>query len=194
MADPSAVSISNSALLMIGDASIASLTDSSNRAIICNHFYDEVRDATLRAFPWNFATRYLDFGAVLASEVPITGFDFTNAFALPTSPNHVLRVLHPTDRDMIWKVVGQFIYTNESEFKAKCIIRVDSESEFDALFRECFAARLAATIAWPLSKNRALSQDSWAIYKELMQEAYEVDSHEGLPDDMESDALLSVRY
>lgn len=193
MAEPSSVAISNSALLMIGDSTITSLDDATNRAKVCNHFYDEIRDATIRAFPWNFATRYMDFGAVLTSEVPVSGFGYTNAFALPTSP-YVLRVLRPIDVETQWQVVGRYLYTDESTFKAKCLVRVTDEAQFDALFREAFAAHLAATIAWPLTKNRALMGDMMSIYQQRLGEAQEIDSHEGLADDLESEALLDVRW
>lgn len=175
---------------MLGDSPISALNDNTNRAKICSHFYEEVRDATIRAFPWNFATRYLNFGAALSTP---PAFEFTTAHQLPVNP-YVLRVRELSDRSIRHKVVGRELYSNESTINAICLVRIEDEAEFDALFREAFAARLAAMLAWPLTKNRQLQRDSWDVYLSLLQEGREIDSHEGTSDDIESEALIDVRY
>ena len=53
---PSDVDIASNALHEIGEKSITSLDDDSDRARLVKQFYAVTRDATLRAHPWNFAT------------------------------------------------------------------------------------------------------------------------------------------
>jgi len=50
-----AVSICSNALRKLGDDPITSLTDDTERARLCNAFYEPTRDAVLRSHPWNFA-------------------------------------------------------------------------------------------------------------------------------------------
>jgi len=187
----SAVHICNTALYKVGAATITSLTDGSEEANICNHFYADLRDAVIRAYPWNFATRYLNFGAPLSTGPT---FEFAYAFTLPTSPTHVLKVLEASDRAITHKVVGRQLFTDESSFTAKCLIRVETETEFDALFTQALAARIAAEIAWPLTKNGRAQSAMWQLYQSIKLEAEEIDAQEGTPDDMEIEALFDVRY
>ena len=49
------VSICANALRRLGDDPITSLTDDTERARLCNAFYEDARDACLRSHPWNFA-------------------------------------------------------------------------------------------------------------------------------------------
>ena len=49
------VSICSNALRRLGDDPITSLTDDTERARLCNAFYEDARDLTLRSHPWNFA-------------------------------------------------------------------------------------------------------------------------------------------
>ena len=51
----SEVQICNLALAKIGDQQITSLTENSKAGRLCNLVYEPLRDATLRAHPWNFA-------------------------------------------------------------------------------------------------------------------------------------------
>ena len=53
----SEVDICNRALSKLGAARITSLTEDSVNARACNAMYESVRDAELRAHPWNFAMK-----------------------------------------------------------------------------------------------------------------------------------------
>ena len=52
---PSVVDICNEAMDLLGTATIISLTQNSKEARLCNRRFDTVRDAVLRAHPWNCA-------------------------------------------------------------------------------------------------------------------------------------------
>ena len=53
----SVVGICNRALEKLGGGYIAALTEASKEARALNRAYDYVRDAVLRAHPWNFAIK-----------------------------------------------------------------------------------------------------------------------------------------
>ena len=82
------VSICSNALRRLGDDPITSLTDDSERARLCNAFYEDARDACLRSHPWNFAITRASLTQL--SDSPVYGYDYQ--FALPTDP-YCLRVL-----------------------------------------------------------------------------------------------------
>src|SRR5438132_4347236 len=49
------VTIASDALVMLGEAPIASFDDVSDAAAVMKRLYPQARDATLRSHPWNFA-------------------------------------------------------------------------------------------------------------------------------------------
>ena len=53
----SSLDISNAALLLLGADPIGSLSEATDRARLCNQFYEDIRKETLRAHPWNFALK-----------------------------------------------------------------------------------------------------------------------------------------
>ena len=68
MADWSSdVAICNGALGLLGAERIVSFQDGTTQAILCDLHYSQARDATMRAYPWNFAIARANLGAPLAS-------------------------------------------------------------------------------------------------------------------------------
>ena len=89
------VSICSNALRKLGDDPITSLTEDTERARLCNAFYESSRDSLLRSHPWNFAiTR-----ATLAKLSSTPAYGFAYQYALPTDP-YCLRVLEMEYQDL----------------------------------------------------------------------------------------------
>ena len=59
----SVIEICNNALLDLGEDVIMSLGDESKAAGLCNHRWPAVRDAVLRAHPWNCAMAQAELAA-----------------------------------------------------------------------------------------------------------------------------------
>jgi len=51
------VALCNEALLMLGSKTITALADATDRARLCNQFYNLARQTVLRSHPWNFALK-----------------------------------------------------------------------------------------------------------------------------------------
>jgi len=173
----SQVSICNAALIILGDDTITAITDNSERARLCNHRYETVRDATLRAHPWNFAiTR-----ANLAAETTEPLWEFNKKFVLPSDP-YCLKVLEVRDhRNDEWTVEGRNILCDDSQIYIRYVGRITSEAEFDPLFAETFSARLAHEIAYKITGSRTKEEQSWVIYQQKLKEARSMDGQEGRP-------------
>lgn len=183
----SEVDICNGALLALGANTITSLTaQNDNKATLCNFLYANMRDAVLRAYPWNFAKA---LGSRSANSTgPIMEFD--NSFNLPSD---CLRVLYLSDREARYKVVGREIHTDETSIKFAYISRVTDVTKFDSLFTMCLVARMAEVLSYPITKSKTNVELMRAMYQDKLMEAEEIDSQEGTADDIISDGLLDVR-
>ena len=76
----SVVGICNIALNNIGDEKISSLSDNNDRARACDLRYEDVRDAVLRAHPWNCATTRVELAQ--STDTPVWGSATSMPFPL----------------------------------------------------------------------------------------------------------------
>ena len=139
----SQIEIINVALTLLGSDLITSITENSERRRTATALYDNVRDATIRAYPWNFAKRRV----TLAPTSTAPDSDWSYAFTKPAS---CLRILGTYPTSVKYDVEGNTIVSNESVLKIKYLIRVEDPNEFDALFVQAFGARLAHAMAYRL--------------------------------------------
>jgi hypothetical protein len=61
------------------------------------------------------------------------------------------------------------------------VSQVTDTTQFDSLFVDCLAQRLAAELAMPLADNASLAKSMWDIYAMKVREARATDSQEGTP-------------
>ena len=169
----SVVDICNSALNQIGASNIISLTEDSKAARICNQRYDFIRDYVFRAHPWNSLIQR----TTLAADTATPAFEFAKQFSLPTDP-FCLRVLSLDDPDIIFRVEGRKILTDESTIKLKYVGRITDPNAYDTLLIETIAAALAADLAYPLVGSATLGANMNVFYQEKLKEARFVDATE----------------
>lgn len=206
----SVVDICNEALVLIGQDEIVALTDATSRAKVCNRLYPSVRDAVLRAYPWNCAMVY----AALTVDAAPPAWGFTYRYALP---NDCLRVVY-LDSDTgtpsplpVWgdtysgawllssywmtrfKVVGRWFYSNQTTANIRYISRVTDPGLWDTLLKTAIIERLAAQFSIPLKGDKALAKAQMEIYMLTLREARGVDGQEGIPDKIESTDLTDFR-
>ena len=193
----SEVDIINSALNMVGATNIISRGEDSKSARITNQRYDYVRDAVLRAHPWNCAVTR----RALTSDTETPAFGYENQFTLPTDP-YCLRVLGLDYLDIDFVVEGRKIVTDEDTINVKYIARVTDPNEYDQLLIEAIAARLAADTSFALVQSTSLTQSMFGLYESKLSEARFVDATEGTPGatdnvtvsgSLQSDVLVNAR-
>jgi hypothetical protein len=192
------VDICNSALNMIGASNIISLTEDSRAARVCNQRFEFVRDAVMRAHPWNC----LIVRTSLSADSDTPAFEFDHQHTLPTDP-YCLRVLRPEDPDTVFRVEGRKIISSTTPFKMIYVARITDPNEYDQLLIESIASRLAADISYALVNSASLSQMLMATYENKLSEARFVDATEGTPANTvnidrasyaESDVLIASRF
>lgn len=193
----SEVDICNLALTRLGDDRITTLDEGTKAAELCSLHYPMARDAVLRAHPWNFAIRR----ATLALSATTPNHEFQYQFALPTDP-YCLKVLR-TDWEangisataiygfpgiygtsgalVTYRIEGRFLLCNETSVMIEYIARITDPEQFDQLFTDVVAQRLAAELAIPVTDNQAAAKTMWDIYSTKLVEARMTDAQEGTP-------------
>ena len=183
----SVVEIGNIALINLGEDTITSLDDDVKAARLINRRFAPIRDAVLRAHPWNCAMAR----AQIASTDPAPLWGPAACYQLPTD---CLRVLRLEDRTDAWKVEGRKIVTNAAApLNILYAKQVNDPNEFDPLLIEAIAARLAADLAHPITQSTTLIQVMWDLYRQKLIEARGVDGQEGTGDEVLADTWLASR-
>lgn len=214
----SVLDIYNLALTRIGHEPMASPDERGKGGDRCRLHYPVVLNSVLAAHPWNFAIRRAELAQL--SFTPT--FEFTYAFALPTSPVclRVIRTewesagysstavygfpgvhgLYP--QTVEWRVesvnIGgssvRALLCNEASCKIEYIALVDDVAQFSPLFVDAVAARLAAEIAISMTDNQSASKTMLDLYQNKMAEARIMDAFEGSPRDVvNTDGWLIAR-
>lgn len=117
--------------------------------------------------------------------------DFAYRFAVPSDNLRILRV-NELEIDT-WRLEQGYIYTDEGEIWVEYIYDAQTETEFDDMFVDVFAARLSAEISFYLTDNSTLTEQSWNIYNQKIRDARTMDAREGTPRGFESSTWLDVR-
>jgi hypothetical protein len=187
----SEVEICNRALQKLGAKRITSLTQDSANARACNVAYAVVRDAELRAHPWNFSVKR----AELAAESPAPTWGRANAFPLPSD---FLRSLppYPEDNanDFDHQIEGRKILTNEtSPLYIRYVYKVTDPNEMDSLFREALAAKLALELCEEITQSNTKKQILMEDYKMAIREARRTNAIENVAQDPPEDTWITAR-
>ncbi|MDP2849219.1 MAG: hypothetical protein Q8O35_13675 [Humidesulfovibrio sp.] len=174
----SVIEICNNALTDLGEEAIASLADNTKAARLCNQRWPAVRDAVLRAHPWNCASAQAELAASAAS----AGWKYQAGYPLPADCLRVLSVsVGGTDLEA-WEVQAGVILCNEpGPLQVLYIRRIDDPRLYDPLLCEVLTARLSATLAYPITASTSLAQSFWAGYADKLREARGVDAREASP-------------
>ena len=196
---PSVVDICNEAMDLLGAATITALTENSKEARLCNRRFSTVRDATLRSHTWNCAIARAD----LAADSTAPSFGFANQFSLPTDP-FCLRVLSfftsnvdaeisPYDSQVMFKVEGRKIRSDEATCRITYISRVTDTELFDSLLSNAIAYRLASETAYAITGSTTVAQSMYTMYEQKVKEARTMDALEGKPDKLVADEFTNIR-
>jgi len=181
----SKVEIANLALMHVGDNVITSFSDGTAAANSINTVYETVRDAVLRDHIWNFAVKQAT--PSLDATAPIYGFN--NRFDMPTD---LLRLIEIEDNPK-YKIEGRFILTDSNPINIRYVYKNETVTEYDSMFVQALAVRLAATIAERLTQSSTLSEELLSVYRLYLKDAKSVDAQANYPDDLEANLWLDSR-
>ena len=198
MAAITPVTICNSALIKVGAGTIASLTDQSKEARICNQQYERVRDRLLGAHPWNFAITRKSLAEVTTYTIP---FEFENAFQIPTDALRILSTsLNQGSQigEKHWSVEidpdtnNKLLLCNDSVVEIKYIKSVP-EAFFTPMFAELLSLKIAHEISYALTQSASLKDQLAREFKEEVKNIRSYDGAEGSVRAVEADDWLLAR-
>jgi hypothetical protein len=171
------VQICNMALYLLGAEAITAISppDDNDRARVCALWYAPSRDAVLRAHDWNFAIRRATLNLDTPS-TPTSGYDYQ--FVLPTDP-YCLRVIEVNDDpEADWVVEGRRLLSDDSTVILKYLAQITDPGNFDSLFVEALAVKMAVNLAMPITKDAKVMANMNQLYEMKLAEARGVNDHE----------------
>lgn len=180
--------IINAGLVLLGELPIVSTSDNRKAARLCTLRYPQIRDAVLRAHPWNCATKRHKESATLT---PAPAFGWSNAFAVPADFLRLVK-FKGFSQDYIFED-GRLL-SNDSAVEFVYIYQLTDANKMDALLRETIAARLASDNALPLAKSGRLSDLLWARYTAKLAEARSIDAQENPTQEFMADEWDNARF
>lgn len=182
----SIVNIYNMAILHLGTAkTVASTSESSKEARICNVFYEQVLDEMLARANWSFAAKVAD--GQLVAEDPNDEWGY--AYLVPSDCVTVRRVLSGTRRDTrqtetpfrVMNHAGQrVIMTDEENAQIEYTMRVTNTALFPANFSTALSFGLAARIAPALTEGDKYRMKEFVLQLEdrALSEAFAHDANQ----------------
>lgn len=187
----SSTEICNRALQKLGAARITELTQDTVSARACNVCYEILRDAELRAHPWNFSVKR----AELAASATEPEWGRANEFPLPSD---FLRLLpdYPEDNRNTkdWQIEGQSILSDDDDpIYIRYVYRVTDVSIMDPLFREALSCRIAIELCESLTQSNTKKDGLRADYERSIREARRANAFENVPAIPAEDSWITAR-
>lgn len=192
--------IANRALTKIGAGRITSLTDDLEAARVINHAWDIVRDSELRARNWNF-TKRRDQLAVLTTT---PSWKFQHEYELPADclrliqcgehyPGPSMSDYRNSD-ESAWKIEGRRIRTDyAAPLKVLYISRSIDTGQWDSLFVEAFACKMALEICERLTGSTSKKEMAWREYRKTIFDALTCNAIENPPQPLADNSWILAR-
>ncbi|SDV49192.1 hypothetical protein [Chitinasiproducens palmae] len=164
----SQIEIANRALTKLGEARITTLDEDSKAAETLFSMYDIVLESELRANVWNFAKTRARLPALSIDPV----FGFSQQFQLPADFLRLIQVgefnAYPATRDTrgLYSLEGRALLTDlPAPLAVRYIRRMTDATQYDSLFVEVLACRLAWECAMPITQVVSNKQTAMQEYQ-----------------------------
>jgi hypothetical protein len=187
------VTIYNLALDIVNTRPVASTSELSPECRWLNRNYEHYVRVALRTELWNFAKELHELNQQVATPA---NYLWTYGFDLPVD---WLRVIPPryngarTGSLIKYEVAGNTLFANHEIVRTGIIVDKQNPGEWDSLFAEYVAARLAHGLAHTLTHKASFKAET----KQVLQEAYDVaasvNAFESPVDDTETHDVIRVR-
>lgn len=180
----SPVIICSNALLRVGGRPIASLTQETDHADLCNSLYDVTKRSVLRSHAWNCAIKRV----ALAPTTTEPAFDWAYEFQRPADWLKTLQV--GTDSyadDYIHE--GDKILCDSSILYLRYVADIE-EALFDPMLQKALELSLAHAIAYPVSGSAALRDSLLQELEMHMKRARAVDGQDDPGQQIGNETLL----
>lgn len=185
----SAIDLCSQALVRLGAEAISSFDEGTTEADVASALYDGVRDETLSAHPWSFATGQTALERLVATPVA----DFAYAYALP---NGLLRVISAGEdergRGLVYRIHEGRLHTDAESVTLTYVFRAD-ESAWPPFFAAVVVQKLIEAFAVPLTDSDAAAESAAKAAEIALREAKSLDSQQATPPAFEDFTLIDCR-
>lgn len=182
----SVVDICNKALSLLGQRTIVSLDDDSPEALACRIHWEPLRDEVLRSHPWNCASKRASLNRLL--ETP--AYDYDYYYQLPTDCLMVRNV----EPEGHFELEGRKLLSGSNAISILYTAANDDTTEYDSQLAAGLSYKLAAELAYQMTKSNSLAQQLDEKGNEKIADAKSSDSIEGKRPDRRSRNWLSAHY
>lgn len=183
------VSICSNALLMLGSQSINALNEASDRARLAANLYPTIRDATLRAFPWNCCLKRV----ALAPDSDAPAFDWSNQFTLPGDFLKAIAV-GELGAEEEFRIEGRKLLSDANPCYLLYVFLNNNPGTWDPGLVNVVTTAMAAAMAYPITQSAALQQTMEAKAMLTMKQAKAVDGQDDTPETLGDFRLLASRF
>ena len=169
--------VCNQALARLGAEKILGLDDGSKGARYCRLFYEQTRDEVLRSHPWNFAMKR----EVLIRLTDDPPFGWGRQYQLPGDFLRLVQLngFAADEASRNSEIEGDKLLCDEEMAQVRYVRRVEDAAQYDPLFAEALAVKLASKLAQPLTGSRSLAAEILQEYERVIAPlARRVDSQE----------------
>ena len=185
-----AVQVCSNALLTLGQRPINSFQDLSDSVLAAANLYPMVRDAVLRAHPWNCATKRV----VLSPETAAPAFGWDRRFLLPGDCLRVLSVGREQPEEFPYVIEAGELLCDETAVYLRYIFRNENPATWDSVLTRAMVAAMAEVLAIPATGDMQKKQAANGDYLLALREARAIDGQEVPPETMGDFPLLSARF
>ena len=213
----SQTTICNVALSRIGIRQpIANIDENSETASICKLFFEQSLSLMFRERDWPFAQRQVDLALVSTNPTPSWSYSYrypanfisivdvrsgssTGSIALPSNAYNLI-VTDPALRHnkspftISSDVSGRLIYSNQASAIATGSYYIDDVLQFDPVFADALAWKLAYEIAIPLTRDSAMRDMARTEYENAVSTAFANSLEESYTEVDDSSDFISSRY
>jgi len=189
----SVVNICNSALNLLGASTIASLTDDTKNARLCNQRYEPIRNRVFRSHAWNCLHKRVQLAQ--NSTAPIVEYD--HAYALPSDCLRVLKIHNGTTDSIAsaldYKLEGRNIVTDIDTVFLIYIALDTDPNNYDTYLREAISHQLSADLCYAITNNATLANQYMTRADERLREARFIDATENSLGTIEASEFTNAR-
>lgn len=197
--------ICNLALTFLGQKTITSITEATTSAQKCNLLFDVARDTTLRAHPWNFATRIVELTELADDAVEddelVTGWNYI--YQYPTTALYIRKVFSSESTGFVEPDKFKEVLSSATQTKAiatdvnpaycEYIEKELDISLYDSSFTIALAYFLASQLAQSLTGDTNLSNRMFNLYQQSIDQAKYHNATEANENERQTSTYLDAR-
>lgn len=184
---PSKVDLVSSALVLIGDTPVNSLSGNDRREVVANQLFERVKQAELAKFHWGFARKKAQLS--LTVDTPVDT-EWRSIYQLPTDLITLIKIYPNVD----YQIIGDKLYTNISSALYADYIYDCSEDDFPPHFSRVIEYALARDFAHAIRDNSTVRQMMAEEYLIQSRMARAMDAQQHPQESFRDQPFIKVRF